>query len=57
MHHPIKLTHKTKKTAHDSQTVRAKENFKLSHGGLRQRRQAPANGLKPYLRAAIEPEA
>ena len=31
----IKLTHhdETKKRAHDSQIVRAKENFKLSHGG------------------------
>ena len=31
----IKLTHpdKTKKSAHDSQIVRAKENLKLSHGG------------------------
>ena len=31
----IKLTHhdETKKMAHDSQIVRAKENLKLSHGG------------------------
>ena len=31
----IKLTHhdETKKRAHDSQIVRAKENLKLSHGG------------------------
>ena len=32
----IKLTHydETKKRAHDSQIVRAKENLKLSHGGF-----------------------
>ena len=32
----IKLTHydKTKKMAHDSQIVRAKENLKMSQGGL-----------------------
>ena len=31
----IKLTHydETKKRAHDSQIVRAKENLKVSHGG------------------------
>ena len=34
-HHGEKLTHhdETKKRDHDSQIVRAKENFKLSHGG------------------------
>ena len=35
----IKLTHyeETKKSAHDSQIVRAKENIKLSHGGPSQK--------------------
>ena len=43
----IKLTlhDETKKRAHDSQIVRAKENLKLSHGGLH------------YVRAVIESEA
>ena len=55
----IKLTHydKTKKKAHDSQIVRAKENLKLSHGGpATDKRQAPTHRLKLYARTVIESE-
>ena len=38
--------------AHDSQTVRANENLKLSHG----KHQAPTNGLKFNVSAVIESE-
>ena len=43
----IKLTHydETKKRAHDSQKVRAKENLKLSHGGPSQRQAAGTHRL------------
>ena len=42
----IKLTlhDETKKRAHDSQIVRAKENLKLSHGGS-SHRQAPSMSI------------
>ena len=44
--------------AHDSQIVRAKENLKLSHGGLAtDKHQAPTHRLKLYVRAVIESEA
>ena len=55
----IKLTHydDTKKMAHDSQKVRAKENLKLSYGGpANDNRQAPTDGLKPYVRSVIKSE-
>ena len=41
----IKLTHydETKKRAHDSQMVRAKENLKLSHGGPSYRQASDTN--------------
>ena len=41
----IKLPHydETKKRAHDSQVVRGKENFKLTHGGSSQRHVSGAN--------------
>ena len=41
----IKLTHydDTKKMAHDSQIVRAKENLKLGHGGPSQRQASDTN--------------
>ena len=44
----IKLTHhdETKKRALDSQIVRAKENFKLSHGGHRL-----VSGANPTIKA------
>ena len=44
MYHQIKLTlyDETKKRDHDSQIVRAEENFKLSHGG-------PKPGWAPAL--------
>ena len=56
----IKLTlhDETKKRAHDSQIVRAKENLKLSHGGpATDKHQAPTHRLKLYVRAVIESEA
>ena len=51
----IKLTHydETKKRAHDSQIVRAKENHKLSHGN---KHQAPTHRLKLFVRSIIESE-
>ena len=41
----IKLTHydETKKSAHDSQIVKAKENLKLSHGGPSKRQASCTN--------------
>ena len=56
----IKLTlhDETKKRAHDSQIVRAKENLKLSTvGPATDKHQAPAHRLKLYVRAVIESEA
>ena len=58
----MKLTHhdETKKRAHDSQIVRAKENLKLSHvtvGPANDKHQAPTHRLKLYVRAVIESEA
>ena len=56
----IKLTlhNETKKRAHDSQIVRAKENLELSHGGsATDKHQAPTHQLKLYVRAVIESEA
>ena len=46
----IKLTHydETKKRTHNSQIVRAKENFKLSHGGPSYRQ---ASGTNPPIKA------
>ena len=46
----IKLTldDETKKRAHDSQIVRAKENLKLSHGGSSYRL---ASGTNPPIKA------
>ena len=46
----IKLIHldETKKTAHDLQIVRAKENLKLSHGGPSYRK---ASGTNPLIKA------
>ena len=46
----IKLTlhDETKKRAHDSQIVRAKENLKLSHGGSSYRL---ASGTNPSIKA------
>ena len=46
----IKLTlhDETKKRAHDSQIVRAKENLKLSHGGSSYRK---ASGTNPPIKA------
>ena len=43
----MKLTHyhETKKIAHDSHIVRAKENLKLSHGGPSQRKASDTNQL------------
>ena len=38
----------TKKRAHDSQIVRAKENLKLSHGGSSYRK---ASGTNPLIKA------
>ena len=48
----IKLTHYdgTKKKAHDSQIVRAKENLKLCHARTSQRRASDTNwGIKALL--------
>ena len=55
----IKLEHydDTKKRAHDSHIVRAKEKLKLSYGGPSDKHQAPINGLKLYARAVIKSEA
>ena len=56
----IKLTlhDETKKRAHDSQIVRAKENLKLSTvGPATDKHQAPTHRLKLYVRAVIESEA
>ena len=56
----IKLTlhDETKKRAHESQIVRAKENLKLSHKGpATDKHQAPTHRLKLYVRAVIESEA
>ena len=48
----IKLTHhdETKKRAHDSQIVRAKENLKLSHGGSSYRQASDTNPSIKALR-------
>ena len=48
----IKLTlhDETKKSAHDSQIVRAKENLKLSHGGSSYRQASGANPPAKVLR-------
>ena len=51
MQHLIKLLHydKTKKTAHDSQTDRAKENHNLSHGEPSQKQASDTNSpMKDY---------
>ena len=51
MPHLIKLLHydKTKKTAHDSQIVGAKENLNLSHGEPSQRQASETNSpMKEY---------
>ena len=56
----IKLTHhdETKKRAHVSHIVRAKENLKLSHEGpATDKHWAPTHRLKLYVRAVIESEA
>ena len=56
----IKLTHfdESKKRAHDSQIVRAKENLKFSHGGPdTDKHQALTHWLKFYARAIIDSEA
>ena len=56
----IKLTlhDETKKRAHDSQIVGAKENLKLSHmDPATDKHQAPTHRLKLYVRAVIESEA
>ena len=56
----IKPTHydDTKKRAHDSQIVRAKETLKLTTvGEANNKHQAPTNGLKLYVRAVIKSEA
>ena len=48
----------TKKRAHNSQIVRAKENLKLSHvGPATDKHQAPTHRLKLYVRAIMESEA
>ena len=48
----------TKKRYHDSQIVRATGNLKFSYGGpVKDKHQAPTNGLKLYVRAVIESEA
>ena len=48
----IKLTHydDTKKLAHDTQIVRAKENLKLSYGGPSQRQASGTNQRIKALR-------
>ena len=48
----IKLTlhDETKKRAHDSQIVRAKENLKLSHGGSSYRQASGTNSRLKALR-------
>ena len=59
-HNLIKLTHydETKKRAHDSQIVRAKEELKLSHSTpAKDKHQEPINGLKLCVSAVIESEA
>ena len=57
----MKLKHydETKKRAHDSQIVRAKENLKLSYGGASQRQVSGTNQRIKTLRqaAVIEFEA
>ena len=56
----IKLTNydETKKRGLDSETVRAKENPKLTHGGPSQTQaKVPTNRLKLNVRAVIESEA
>ena len=49
------------KRAHDSQIVRAKEKFKLSHGGPSYNQASgtnpPTHQLKLYVRAVFEPVA
>ena len=49
----IKLTHYdgTKKRVHDPQIVKAKENFKLSHGGPSQRQ---ASGTNQPIEALLQ---
>ena len=59
-HGKTQITHhdETMKKAHDSQIVRAKEIFKLSHGGsATDKQQAPTYRLKLYVRAVKESEA
>ena len=56
----VKLTHhdETKKRAHDSQIVRAKENSsRATVGPATYKHQTPTHRLKLYVRAAIESEA
>ena len=56
----IKLTHhnETKKRAHDSQIVRAKETSSVaSVGPVKDEHQAPTHWLKLYVTADIESEA
>ena len=55
----IKLAHydETKKRAHDSQIVMAKENFKLSHDGPSYIQASGTNQqIKAYARAVFEAE-
>ena len=54
----IKSTHydESKKRAHDSHIVRAKENIKLSYSGPSQR-QASGTNLELYVKTAILSEA
>ena len=56
----MKLTRydETKKKAHDSQIVRAKENLKLSYGGSSERQTSDTNQrIKAFNRAVIMYEA
>ena len=55
----IKLTHynETRKIAHDSHTVRAKETSRATLGAANDKHKAPINRIKLYVRAVIESEA
>ena len=59
--HSYQITHydEAKKSAHDSQIARAKENLKLSAmvGPVTDKHQAPTHRLKIYVRVVIESAA
>ena len=56
----IKLIHydEAKKTAHNSQVVKAKENLQLSHGGhAKVKHQTPKKPMKTLVRAIMKSDA